>query len=30
MWGHGSDEELRESGFTYLARSTADVLDIVG
>lgn len=30
MWGHGTEKELRESGFTYLARSTADVLDIVG
>lgn len=30
MWGHGTEEELRESGFTYLAESTDAVLEIIG
>lgn len=30
MWGHGTEEELRESGFTYLADSTEAVLEIIG
>lgn len=29
MWGHGTEKELRESGFTYLANTTDAVLDIV-
>lgn len=29
MWGHGTEKELRESGFTYLANTPDAVLDIV-
>ena len=30
LWGHGSAEEIAESGFTYTAKDTAEVLEIVG
>ncbi len=30
MWGHGTEEELSNSGFTYLAESTDAVLEIIG
>ena len=30
LWGHGSAEEIAESGFTYKAKTPADVLEIVG
>lgn len=29
LWGHGSEEEIAESGFTYTARNAAAVLEIV-
>ncbi len=29
LWGHGSEEEIRSSGFTYVAKTTDDVLNIL-
>lgn len=30
LWGHGSEKEIAESGFTYTAKSPAEVLEIIG
>ena len=30
LWGHGSEKEISESGFTYTAKSPAEVLEIIG
>ena len=30
LWGHGSKEEIAESGFTYTAKNTSEVLSIIG
>jgi phosphoglycolate phosphatase len=29
LWGHGSEEEIKSSGFTYVAKTTDDVLNIL-
>ena len=29
LWGHGSEEEIRKSGFTYIAASPDEVLEIL-
>lgn len=29
LWGHGSEEEIRKSGFTHIAATVAEVLDIL-
>lgn len=29
LWGHGTEDELRSSGFTYIAADTEDVLNIL-
>ncbi len=30
LWGHGTEEEIEESGFTYIAKTPEDILSILG